>query len=285
MSVPSSDADVDTNEQNRDVRVSLSGKLIPTPHLKRANVYKTDYKARPLPTFESQPYISSSLETERSSSRRKQVQVAPNHQLYPTSQVSEDSQLVKTKIEQIVIKIINEFKHTLSITEIAVLSPGARTCIKGSLTKPQTNKKSIDKDPITNGTIALLSETITDAPKGKSAPHAKGWIDKEPCTVILDGGCTPFIISLSFAKKLGVRKLEPVNTFVMFGDDNNYAPVELVKNLRLQVGNSQVISIDALCFDVERFKFIVGREGLHALKIGTDWSTHFWYTKRDDGTT
>jgi hypothetical protein len=35
---------------------------------------------------------------------------------------------------------------------------------------------------------------------------------------------------------------------------------------------------DAYCFDVNsQYDFIVGREGMHILNIGVDWSTHFWY--------
>ncbi|OBZ81454.1 Transposon Ty3-I Gag-Pol polyprotein, partial [Choanephora cucurbitarum] len=214
-----SEADLDDYEQSKNVRLSRSGKTVNTPGLKRNISQKSDPNLRRLTSLESQ----TSLPSENL-----------NNPILSLPRSTNKSQPIKAKITQIVDKLVSDSVHTLSLDEIAELSPVVR-----SQSTPHTS-------------IALLGETVSTVPKGKSTPRANGWVNGEPCEVILDGGCTSFIISLSFARSLVIREMEPVNTSVMFGDD--------------------------------KYRFIVGREGLHILKIGTDRATHFWYIKRDDGT-
>ncbi|OBZ80301.1 hypothetical protein A0J61_11650, partial [Choanephora cucurbitarum] len=154
-----------------------------------------------------------------------------------------------------------------------------------NITKPQEKKANQKQDNNVSQSIALLGETEDKLPKGKSAPRTSGTLNGHIAEFILDGGCTSYIISLKLAKEMGIRDVEPCNQSVMFGDGKQYDPIGIAKNIRLQVGDSEVISVNAMCFDVgDRYGFIVGREGLHALRIGTDWSSHFWYLKNDMGT-
>ncbi|KAI8338289.1 hypothetical protein BD560DRAFT_412947, partial [Blakeslea trispora] len=264
---------VDGNEE-RNVRVSRSGKTIPAPNLKRSAVRGANPSSMLLPSLESEPYLPHKpISKTKNQANTRKVQVNPHHPLNPHEQLNNEDTSVKAKL-------FDNATVVLTMDEMALLSPAARTGFKSRLTKPQAHKKVND----VNTPSALLGEVVTNVPKGKSAPRARGWISGEPCEVILDGGCTSFIISLGFVKKLGIREMESCNTSVMFGDGKSYSPVGIVKNLRVQVGESEVVSVDALCFDVQKYNFIVGREGLHLLKIGTDWSTHFWYVKRNEGT-
>ncbi|OBZ81681.1 Transposon Tf2-6 polyprotein, partial [Choanephora cucurbitarum] len=272
------DTDIPDTENSRNFRVSRSGKTVSTPHLKRSVVNHSNPTSMLLPSLESEPYLKSKID------RSKSIQLKPTHPLNPDSKSTGDAGFLQIKREQIIDRLFKNSMHELSLDEISLLSPSARTGFKSRFTKPQSNKKAHVEVTDHINTSAMLGETITNVPKGRSAPRTHGWVNGEPCEVILDGGCTSYIISLSFAKSIGIRELEPFNATVLFGDGVHREPVGLVKNLRLQVGDSPVISIDALCFDVDKYKFIVGREGLHALKIGADWSTHFWYIKRDDGT-
>lgn len=119
--------------------------------------------------------------------------------------------------------------------------------------------------------------------KGKSAPRTHGTINGTHCQLILDGGCTSYIVSLNFLKKLGITEIERTNASVMFGDGKFQEVIGIARNLQLRVGQSSLVSVSALCFDVgDKYDFIVGREGLHTLNIGTDWSTHYWYIKTKD---
>ncbi|KAI8350646.1 hypothetical protein BD560DRAFT_438993 [Blakeslea trispora] len=124
--------------------------------------------------------------------------------------------------------------------------------IKCIITKPQTNKAG---KTISNKTgVALISEE-TSAPKGKSAPRTSGEINGVKCDVILDGGCTSFIISLNLSQQLGICDAEPCDTAVMFGS------------------SEKVVSINALSYDVgDQYGFIIGREGMLPLDI--------YYTKQ-----
>ncbi|CEP11273.1 hypothetical protein, partial, partial [Parasitella parasitica] len=147
-------------------------------------------------------------------------------------------------------------------------------------TKKSAVKLNADQDNI----ILLTEEQNDSLPKGKSAPRAYATVNNVPCEVILDGGCTTYIIALSFAKKIGIKQLEASDTTCMFGDGKIHKAVGIAKNIVIQVGPSKRISIDALCYDVgDRYDLIIGREGLHALQIGTDWSKHFWYITMERG--
>lgn len=216
------------------------------------------------------------------------VMKSPRHPLVPNENVKEtypDDN--KDKINVIVDRIINETVHQVSLNDLASLSPVARLKLKSLMTKPQANRVNRMLADVNNekkiGTVLLSEES--NLPKGKSAPRTFAEINGEKCEVILDGGCTSFIISLNMAKKLGIREAEPSDTAVMFGDGKLYQPIGLIKNLHIKLGNTdKIVSVNALCYDVgNQYDFIIGREGLHALGVGTDWATHFWYTRSDYG--
>jgi hypothetical protein len=207
----------------------------------------------------------------------KKIANKPKHPQLPIKR-SEPSLEKNKKIEAIVESIINEPVHRISLNQLTEISPVARSRIKSKITKPHA---IISKD---NEQTVLIGESRINLPKGKSAPRTFGKVNGITSEIILDGGCTSFIISLDFAKQLGLKELAYADTPVMFGDGNFYKPIGLAKNLRIKVGDSETISVDALCFDVQkRYDVIVGREGLHALRIGTDWATHFWYINSDNG--
>jgi hypothetical protein len=161
--------------------------------------------------------------------------------------------------------------HPISLSQLSELSPVARTKIKSRITKQHHNKAVRHETK-----VALFSEESTNKlPKGK--------LNGVSCEMILDGGYTS-VVSLQAAKKLSIQHIDVCNSPVMFGDGKLYNPTGIAKDLRLQIGDSEAISANALCFDVgNRYSFIVGREGLHTLRIGPDWSNHYWYVKSEQG--
>ncbi|KAI8643357.1 hypothetical protein BD408DRAFT_401960 [Parasitella parasitica] len=171
----------------------------------------------------------------------------------------------------------------MSVRDVAALSPAARTMIKQTLTKPQSGRRTKEKKKLDDATQVLIGETGTTPPKGKSAPRAFGSVNGKPCKLILDGGCTSYIVSLNFLRELGITEVEKTSASVIFGDGKSRECIGIArKNLQLRVGNSQLVSISALSFDVgDKYDFIVGREGLHALNIA-DWSTHYLYIKSNE---
>lgn len=207
----------------------------------------------------------------------KKLSKSPKHPQLPVKYSEAHPEKTK-KIDSIVESIINKPTHRISLNQLAELSPVARSKIKGKITKPHTNVVNVPEHTV------LLGENNKGLPKGKGAPRTYGIVNGETCEIILDGGCTSFIISLDFARKIGLKKLEFADTPVMFGDGNFYKPIGLAKNLRIKIGGSKTVSVNALCFDVNKqYDVIVGREVLHALRIGTNWETHFWYINSDNG--
>ncbi|CEP17159.1 hypothetical protein [Parasitella parasitica] len=207
----------------------------------------------------------------------------PEHPLLPKEQPGDKEARVLSNVERIVDRMVNEAVIPMSFSEVAAISPSARSLIKQSLTKPQAIKRAKRKTPLVEDDQVLLGETSLNLPKGKSAPRAYGSVNGNPCELILDGGCTSFIISLNFLRKLGITQVESTKASVMFGDGKSQEVIGIARNLQLRVGQSELVSVSALCFDVgDKYDFIVGREGLHALNIGTDWATHYWYIKTNE---
>ncbi|CEG80289.1 hypothetical protein RMATCC62417_14649 [Rhizopus microsporus] len=190
------------------------------------------------------------------------------------------------EIDNIISIIMNQPVHSLSLNQIAVLSTPARSRFEIKMTKPH-NKISVHHQ---DHKIALLAEeeseeqayaplTHTQLPKAKGAPRTIGKVNGEDVEMILDGGCTSFVISNRLAIRLGITGVYKTNSSVVFGDDLYHKPIDVVSYLEIQISASDIASVEVLCFDVDKYDFIVGREGLHGLKIGTDWPPHYWYIK------
>lgn len=285
---------INDHQTKRNVRVTRSGKEVPTSRLRRntpkvaslvSKVSEVDtVMVDPLPNVTTNP--NKNILPITTSVKGHSKLNAPKHPFLPLN--NGDASQPKgnnVKIDQIVDRILNEPVHQVSLNDLASLSPVARSKLKSLMTKPQVNKSSrITEDQGNKVTTVLLSEEST-VPKGKSAPRSHAEINGVQREVILDGGCTSFIISLKFAKELGIQEAEPCDTAVMFGDGKLYHPIGLIRDIRIKLGNTdKVVSVNALCYDVgDQYEFIIGREGLHALGVGTDWSTHYWYVRSEEG--
>ncbi|SAM09238.1 hypothetical protein [Absidia glauca] len=78
--------------------------------------------------------------------------------------------------------------------------------------------------------------------------------------MILDGGCTPCIISRNLAIYLEFTELDAIQTQLMMASGNTVAPRGVLKNLQILVGNSKTIEVDAICLDVQDYGFINDKE-------------------------
>lgn len=273
------DGTEDTANNTKNVRITRSGETYPTPRRK---------KQIQLPTSEvimedSVPILENYSQNVTQASAPISI---PKHPMKPALRHKMDMEDRDNRINTIVDHVMNEPVHLISLNDLATIcTPTARTRIKNKMIKPQSVKRLKKVEPSPSEKTALLGEVASHKlPKGKSAPRTYGKINDQNCEVILDGGCTSYIVSLNFLNRLGITEVEPSNTSVMFGDGNSYPPIGLATNLNLQIGGSKTISVNALCYDVgDQYDFIVGREGLHALKFGTDWSSHYWYIKTESG--
>lgn len=103
--------------------------------------------------------------------------------------------------------LINDPVLLVSLAQLGELSAHFRTQVKKGLTKSHVNKKT--PATVTTNFESLFIETSNfDDPvpvKGNAAPRVQGSINNHPCELILDGGCTPCIISF-FREEVGLRK-------------------------------------------------------------------------------
>lgn len=144
----------------------------------------------------------------------------PIHPLLPIGQPGEKAWTIND-VEQIVDRIVNETVIRMSFSDVAALSPVARSKIKQTLTKkPQANRRVREKKPLNNQSQVLIGETSLTTAKGKSAPRgAYGSMNGKPWELILDGGCTSYIVNLNILiRTLGITEVERTSASVMFGD-------------------------------------------------------------------
>jgi predicted aspartyl protease len=67
-------------------------------------------------------------------------------------------------------------------------------------------------------------------PNEKGAPRVQGMVNGSSCQLILDSGCTSFVISLDFAKRAGITELEPVNVNMVFADGKSHKPLGIASS-------------------------------------------------------
>ncbi|CEP17716.1 hypothetical protein [Parasitella parasitica] len=183
-----------------------------------------------------------------------------------TTTVDSPQPLVHVDIES----LLNDKVFLLSLLDIAAMAPKARAILKKRLTKSHSKKKEGKQE------LNLIDESTSV--KGTSAPRVNGAINSLPCESILNGGCTPCIISFELVKKLGLQDtLESVDRKLIIGNGSSVLVKGIVKNLNINLGNAAIIYQDAFCLDVgDRYNFIAGRNLMHELKISTDWENHTW---------
>ncbi|CEP16786.1 hypothetical protein [Parasitella parasitica] len=207
-------------------------------------------------------------------------QKIPAHPLLPMEQPGDRACKALNEVERIVNRIVNEAVIPMSYSDVAAISPAARSKIKQTLTKPQMTQKAKEKQSLNDQAQVLIGEPNLNVPKGKSAPRTYGSVNGRECELLLDGGCTSYIVSLDFLRSLGVTQLEQTNASVMLGDGKTRDCICVARDLRLRVGNSALISVNALCFDVEDNHQVSSILALSKYyNIGTDWATHYWYIK------
>lgn len=98
---------------------------------------------------------------------------------------------------------MNDPVHKVSLNQIADLSTIARSRIRSKLTRPHAKAVLLGEEEDYSNT-----NRINLVPKGEGAPRAHGVVNGVLVDVVLGGGCTSFIISLRFAKKIGITEIE-----------------------------------------------------------------------------
>ncbi|KAI7892338.1 uncharacterized protein EV154DRAFT_399167, partial [Mucor mucedo] len=116
------------------------------------------------------------------------------------------------------------------------------------------------------------------------APRAEAVVSGVYTEVIFDTGCTSNIVSLDLIRKLKITCLEDAGEIaIVFADGQARRPVGFIRDLIVSIGNFIKEPIDAYVYDTnQQYDFILGRLGMHKLKIGIDWSAHFWYSNTEN---
>ncbi|KAI8374958.1 hypothetical protein EDC96DRAFT_605444 [Choanephora cucurbitarum] len=264
-----------------DVRVSRSGNQVPTPAKKRPLKPMTNAGATGIQSFPQ----NSVTNIEYNKNKRDK---------------SDLSELIQT--------LVHQPNYLLSLSQIASFSAAARTLIKSAVTKPQENPRSKLNKAIHPANLLLeddnfghddhepdndysQEEYVVDnsnkqlnLPPGNGAPKTIGTVNGVACEMILDSGCTPFIISKRLALEIGTNEVTPTDTELLLGNGKLTRPLGVIENLKINVGDIVSATITAICLDVDdRYDFIIGRIGLHLLGVSTDWTDHSWHFNLPDG--
>ncbi|KAG1136350.1 hypothetical protein G6F37_012895 [Rhizopus arrhizus] len=102
--------------------------------------------------------------------------------------------------------------------------------------------------------------------------------------MILDKGCSTFIIGAHFAQRLGVEKLFKSNQELLLGNGATAKCLGEVRGLQIVVGDVVSATVDALCLDVgDKFDFVIGHPGLQHFGIGVDMRNQYWYFRMPNG--
>ncbi|KAI8138034.1 hypothetical protein BJV82DRAFT_583251 [Fennellomyces sp. T-0311] len=205
----------------------------------------------------------------------------------PTTNAHTRSTLAESRLTA--SDVVNRPVFQVSIAQMADLSPRFRTQVKAVLTKP--HKKPIKVD---TATLMMFSmdhvSNYTSEPPNRSirrtithAPATQGTINGQDVEMILDGGATACIISLNLVMRLGIEELKAADKTLMLGDGQVVQPISIATDLEVMLGGVSSCMLDALCLDISSYDFLVGRHALHELKVGTDWYTHQWWVRNDQG--
>ena len=185
--------------------------------------------------------------------------------------------------------MVNRPVFQVSMAQLADLSPQFRTQIKGALTKP--HKKPVKVDNATPMVFAM-EQVQNDLPHPPileerrtttHAPCTQGTINGRNVEMILDGGATTCIISLNLVKRLGIKELEMADKTILLGDEQVVKPIGIATDLEVILDGIYSYTLDALCLDITSYDFLVGRYALQEMQVGTDWHTHFWWVRNENG--
>jgi hypothetical protein len=172
--------------------------------------------------------------------------------------------------------VLNAQVFPVSIAQMAEWNAALRTSFKDGLTRKHKPKGAAQAFHVTEPDQSPL-------PSGLSAPHTMGTIAGFECPMILDGGCTPNIISKNLALYLGFTELEVAKTRLAIANGDSVLPLGILKGVTITVGPSRKIEVDAVCLDIPDYDFLVGRQSFHRLGIDTNWRKHVWRVLDDQG--
>ncbi|CEP08716.1 hypothetical protein [Parasitella parasitica] len=106
--------------------------------------------------------------------------------------------------------------------------------------------------------------------------------------LILDTGCTPCIISLQLAKRLGLESqlvaLSNNQAGILVGDGRQVKTQGVLKDLEIELLPGTSLKVDALCLDVPEhaYEFLFGRIAIARIGINADLATSNWYVRDGD---
>lgn len=170
-----------------------------------------------------------------------------------------------------------------SLNDIVTLSPASRTQFKSALTKSQRNPRG-KPVMLADGVEEPFLEAETVNPVKDSIPRIRGFVNGIECEMILDTGCSTFIIGAHFAQRLGIEKLFKSNQELLLGNGAAAKCLGEVRGLQIVVGDVVSATVDAVCLDVEdKFDFVIGHPGLQHFGIGVDMRNQYWYFRMPNG--
>ena len=139
-------------------------------------------------------------------------------------------------------KLLDETKVSVSLGQLINVSPAIRTEIKQLSHPPRKPKNQKNSLNVEGG-----------------SPRVKVDVMGKKTLAILDGGSSANIISLKFAKELGIRELKKSNQSFTFANGQTEKALGLVTNLPVTISETEIV-IEAVVFDHEKYNLLLSRQ-------------------------
>lgn len=213
-------------------------------------------------------------ETSIPKDNQRKISNVTYHSAPPITRTS-NKRAQNAEVGNLVQTLMDRPVFSLSLNDIATLSPASRTQFKSALTKSQRNPRG-KPVMLADGVEEPFLEAETVNPVKDSIPRIRGFVNGIECEMILDTGCSTFIIGAHFAQRLGIEKLFKSNQELLLGNGAAAKCLGEVRGLQIVVGDVVSATVDAVCLDVEdKFDFVIGHPGLQHFGIGVDMRNQY----------
>ncbi|KAG1531772.1 hypothetical protein G6F51_013389 [Rhizopus arrhizus] len=182
-------------------------------------------------------------ETSIPKDNQRKISNVTYHSAPPITRTS-NKRAQNAEVGNLVQTLMDRPVFSLSLNDIATLSPASRTQFKSALTKSQRNPRG-KPVMLADGVEEPFLEAETVNPGNPSIPRIRGFLFKSNQELLLGNGAA--------AKCLGE-----------------------VRGLQIVVGDVVSATVDAVCLDVEdKFDFVIGHPGLQHFGIGVDMRNQY----------
>jgi hypothetical protein len=167
----------------------------------------------------------------------------------------------------------------LSLKELSMISPVARSEMKRLLTKPHKKPKQRSAEKASKDRPCATMASVT---KQTGVPRAWFQVNSLRVETVLDACATQSMISLRLVAALGIEEITATTIVHGMADGSRSKSLGLVENLHISYGNHKTV-ISASVLNNDDYDLLVDINVLHALRVVVDFDNHSWYMKTDEG--